>query len=555
MEEVSTWVGMETLETKEDDEKEDHVVWVMVPNGAKEPNDVFINNMSSRVTTETVTDANGHTTDIHITEPHSKKKMGRKNSNNSKFECDICGLRYSRMFNLKRHKESLHVPVNTIVGCPHCSSTFNRIDNLRQHIKIVHNNQQHKVCPVCGKEFARLATMQQHLSVQHENVKKYQCEQCKETFGYAWSLYNHIRVKHENDGAFKCFYCSKVFSTSQMLRNHVLSIHEGVRYKCKICSKVLKCQSAYKAHLKSFHLPSTHSKFSCTRCTFKTDNSYHIRNHMMDTHSWSTVFICDICKKTLRHSSAFCKHLRYHNQNETIINQIIKQQIGLNCNLAGAANINIDKEINRKVLNEAVFQPSLIVGSLSDTENNSTVKCEVMVKREEDHDKKGCSVYQCTICDRVFNMKYLLERHYVKVHSHKCCYCFSTFFSEEAVRLHNEKFHKGESSSSFLDIKSSDYKDDPENIWDFEPQLTVEPVLEMESDNDSLNEGEGSHTVSDYCGARAVDVECEELEGCGDDDCQDDCGPLGEGCEEECGQAYGFGEGCEEEASVGPTED
>ena len=78
------------------------------------------------------------------------------------------------------------------------------------------------------------------------------------------------------------------------------------------------------------------------------------------------------------------------------------------------------------------FGPELCFGEIRhDTKLNFP---QVMVKREESEDKKGCSVYQCTICDRVFNMKYLLERHYVKVHSHKCCYCFSTFFSEEAVR-------------------------------------------------------------------------------------------------------------------------
>lgn len=484
-EDVSTWVGMESLQdnTEEQNTTEDHVVWVIVPNtGNSVSNEGGGNGASANSsmvissTTETVFDSHGNKTNIQIAEiTHQKKKMGRKNNVSSRFVCDICGLKYSRNFNLRRHKESVHV--STTVQCPYCPSTFTRHDNLTQHIKFIHNNMGSNRCKYCGKQFARKHTMEEHINVQHLNVKKYQCLKCSKLFGYPWSLYNHVRVKHECDGAFKCYYCSKVFSTIKNLRNHVLSIHEGVRYKCKICNKVLKCQSAYKSHLKMFHLPKNNlGVFFCSRCTFKCSTKTELIRHMTTKHKWKEVNVCPVCHKAVKHRMTFDRHLLLHNQTDNDIGNLLQTLTST----ANPESVDISKEIARRMSSESGpdFTASLIVSdgnTLTDVQpTSSTTKIP-----DDDHGDK--TVYQCSFCNKVFNTRYLLDKHYERTHSYVCSFCSALFLSYDAIKFHQMKFHQGEMESKFdlmppseghQDINSAkdmQTLDDPENpIWSLE---------------------------------------------------------------------------------------
>lgn len=499
-EDVSTWVGMESLQddtSKTNQVSEDHVVWVIVPNTGNGSNDDGMNgasaaqnNMVISSTTETVYDVHGNKTNIQIAEiTHQKKKMGRKNNAESRFVCDICGLKYSRTFNLRRHKESVHSSNAVSIPCPYCPSTFTRNDNLAQHIKFIHNNLGANKCEFCGKQFARKHTMEEHVNVQHLKIKKYQCLKCSKLFGYPWSLYNHVRVKHECDGAFKCYYCSKVFATIKHLRNHVLSIHEGVRYKCKICNKVLKCQSAYKSHLKMFHLPKNNaSMFFCSRCSFKCHTKRELVKHMNVKHKWKEVNVCPVCHKAVRHRMTFDRHLLLHNQTDNDISHLLQTL----SETANASMLDISKEISKRVNSETGpdFSASLIVQNsntgLMDEQPTSSTKLANI-----DHNK---ALFQCSFCSKMFNSRYLLDKHYEKTHSYECTFCSAFFLSYDALKFHQIKFHQGEMEflppSGPFTHKTEDVgdefgaMDDPENpIWSLEEMAELIEGPEPDSED------------------------------------------------------------------------
>ena len=448
-EDVSAWIGMESLQdTNPATKSDDHVVWVIVPNtgnlGSNAPN---INGASANSemvissTTETVYDAQGNKTNIQIAEiTHQRKKMGRKNNVDSRFVCDICGLKYSRNYNLRRHKENAHGGNVIQISCPFCPSTFSRHDNLTQHIKFIHNNLGCHQCNFCGKQFARKHTMEEHVNVQHLKVKKYQCVKCSKVFGYPWSLYNHVRVKHECDGAFKCYYCTKVFSTIKNLRNHVLSIHEGVRYKCKICNRVLKCQSAYKSHLKAFHLPKTnHGHYICSRCNFKCTLKNDLIRHMKMKHKWADVHVCPVCHKAVRHRMTFDRHLLLHNQTDNDITNLLQSLSGASSSMV----TDMSKDCSRKGLVESDphYSASLIVSSTSLTEVPAVPSS---TKISSNAEQENATIFECSFCSKVFNTRYLLDRHYEKFHSYVCNFCSALFLSYEAITFHQAKFHQGE---------------------------------------------------------------------------------------------------------------
>lgn len=499
-EDVSAWIGMESLQdTNTSSNSDDHVVWVIVPNtGSLGSNDSSINGASANPdmvissTTETVYDSLGNKTNIQIAEiTHQRKKVGRKNNVDNRFGCDICGLKYSRNFNLRRHKEIAHGGNVIQISCPFCASTFTRHDNLTQHIKFIHNNLGCHQCQFCGKQFARKHTMEEHVNVQHLKVKKYQCVKCLKVFGYPWSLYNHVRVKHECDGAFKCYYCTKVFSTIKNLRNHVLSIHEGVRYKCKICNRVLKCQSAYKSHLKAFHLPKTHQcLYFCSRCNFKFSNKNDLSRHMKIKHKWTDAHVCPVCHKAVRHRMTFDRHLLMHNQTDNDISNLLQS-------LSGATEISVTDvsgENSRGGASESCpdYRASLIVSSNPVMEVSAVPNS---AKSSSNVERESAAIYECSFCSKVFNTRYLLDRHYEKFHSYVCNFCSALFLSYEAIKFHQAKFHQGEvhendsslNPSNSVNETETDKEssqdlqllDDPENpIWSLEEmaELIDDPV-------------------------------------------------------------------------------
>ena len=71
------------------------------------------------------------------------------------FECDVCGKKFGRKWNLKIHKRT-HFNDKCEV-CPHCDKRFCDPNTKRKHINAVHNGVRPKkfVCVKCKKPFER----------------------------------------------------------------------------------------------------------------------------------------------------------------------------------------------------------------------------------------------------------------------------------------------------------------------------------------------------------------------------------------------------------------
>jgi len=66
---------------------------------------------------------------------HMEKKICDKNVNISKFQCDICGLRYKKKSALNRHKRKKHMDeVSDNVVCSLCNEVFETEDQVRYHL-------------------------------------------------------------------------------------------------------------------------------------------------------------------------------------------------------------------------------------------------------------------------------------------------------------------------------------------------------------------------------------------------------------------------------------
>lgn len=98
--------------------------------------------------------------------------------------------------------------------CGFCTSSFTRKDNLKVHIKKLHQQadvnkvlenlevvnvqlkQKPHVCKTCSKSFSRASHLRQHEGTHDPDRKKIACPLCNEGFVNASSLKRHNKVAH-----------------------------------------------------------------------------------------------------------------------------------------------------------------------------------------------------------------------------------------------------------------------------------------------------------------------------------------------------------------------
>ena len=66
------------------------------------------------------------------------------------FECGMCGKKFTKNFNLKKHHREIHVKVD------------------RQTIKHIRKDRK-VVCPVCNKEFTQHHNLKMHIIKNHDS--------------------------------------------------------------------------------------------------------------------------------------------------------------------------------------------------------------------------------------------------------------------------------------------------------------------------------------------------------------------------------------------------
>ena len=176
------------------------------------------------------------------------------------------------------------------------------------------------------------------------------------------------------------------------------------------------------------------------KCSTKTE----LIRHMTTKHKWKEVNVCPVCHKAVKHRMTFDRHLLLHNQTDNDIGNLLQTLTST----ANPESVDISKEIARRMSSESGpdFTASLIVSdgnTLTDVQpTSSTTKIP-----DDDHGDK--TVYQCSFCNKVFNTRYLLDKHYERTHSYVCSFCSALFLSYDAIKFHQMKFHQGEMESKF----------------------------------------------------------------------------------------------------------
>ncbi|XP_028275387.1 zinc finger and BTB domain-containing protein 44 isoform X1 [Parambassis ranga] len=110
-------------------------------------------------------------------------------------------------------------------------------------------------CPTCGVRFTRIQNLKQHLLI-HSGIKPFQCDRCGKKFTRAYSLKMH-RLKHEGKRCFRCQICSATFTSFGEYKHHMRVSRHIIRkpriYECKTCGAMFTNSGNLIVHLRSLN--------------------------------------------------------------------------------------------------------------------------------------------------------------------------------------------------------------------------------------------------------------------------------------------------------------
>ncbi|XP_061713726.1 zinc finger protein 347-like [Cydia pomonella] len=190
-----------------------------------------------------------------------------------KAKCDICNGHY---VNLNTHIMQVHKKAELRFVCVMCGRRFVSRHVLDQHM-YTHTKARDILfeCDLCHKKYVLKENLRDHIKRVHEHVKNYQCEHCPKSFFARNGIIYHLRM-HTKERPFECGECGKAFTIKKVLRAHMLVHSRTKDFKCKLCHLGFRAASNLKTHM------ITHTKekrFSCQYCGKRFGRPDSCRRH------------------------------------------------------------------------------------------------------------------------------------------------------------------------------------------------------------------------------------------------------------------------------------
>ncbi|GBO07821.1 Zinc finger protein 26 [Araneus ventricosus] len=244
-------------------------------------------------------------TEYPVLKPIKKVKTEENEANVMKrFDCYICGKRWSGFQKYKQHFSTVHKDVK-FNSCHICSKEFSKSSRVKRHL-VTHYKEKSFRCSNCSKTFLSVPALNQHIQEQ-ECESRLTCYQCSKTFTDKTGFQKHIAM-HENskDADFECTICKEKFSEEKLLNEHILEYHDFFKdYPCNVCHR--KFNNSY--HLNRHMLVHTGvKKFKCFKCNSTFDSKLKLKTHIL-SHEEAKPFPCYYCDKFFSRDYHRQKHL------------------------------------------------------------------------------------------------------------------------------------------------------------------------------------------------------------------------------------------------------
>ncbi len=136
--------------------------------------------------------------------------------------------------------------------CKICSQKFTRVEGLKKHISLVHNQERNFACDQCDYKGKSMRFIRDHKLRVHDKAKAHVCHICGNGFVSIYSLKAHISIKHNPEGvepvekaSYVCDKCGKAYNSYHSFKSHVNYKHP-VFYMCTLCEHIFTVSSILK---------------------------------------------------------------------------------------------------------------------------------------------------------------------------------------------------------------------------------------------------------------------------------------------------------------------
>lgn len=153
---------------------------------------------------------------------HSYGSHVRRNQGNTKSNlhmCKLCGLNFPLASLLRRHYGQCQQKLNQRIYVP-------AVGGKRTKLQLYPPGCSPFRCSECNREFNRLENLKTHLRI-HTGERPYKCSVCSTAFRHSGALTRHFRI-HTGEKPYVCGLCGKSFRNCGGLKFHQRS-HNGTQ--------------------------------------------------------------------------------------------------------------------------------------------------------------------------------------------------------------------------------------------------------------------------------------------------------------------------------------
>ena len=231
---------------------------------------------------------------------------GGETNNDQMQKCEYCDYTSTKKSCItkherKTHPESAHKPFK----CRKCDYFCLEKKELTKHDREIHNSEKIQ-CPKCDKKVSP-DNLRSHIKEMHEKIFPFLCNTCGYKATSNGVLKNHIDLVHEGKRHI-CQICGLGLSTPTCLKKHIACVHEGKKpYKCELCDTRCLTQSGLKIHIRNVH--DKIKPLKCNECQKSFRNNTEVKKHITIVHEKIKAFKCPLCDKKF----SFQNRLHDHN--------------------------------------------------------------------------------------------------------------------------------------------------------------------------------------------------------------------------------------------------